>query len=123
MSTFDVGDTCLWCFQDTAPGSGKWVNRIPANRDVGDVKQDIAGVLMPEGLKHVPTELYSELYATLDGYMCDDCQDFDYDCMICYKSVSDEEDVYDEEDTGHYHRDCLPRERWHPEILEAEGVK
>jgi len=117
MATFDTGDMCLWCFEDTAPGSGKWVNRIPANRDMADVEQALEELSTPEMLKSVNPALY----ATLDGYMCDDCQDFDYDCAVCYKTISEEDDVYDADDTGHWHRGCLPRELWHPDILEDES--
>ena len=44
MKTKNIGDKCITCFSDTSFGSGKFVNRIPAEDD-----------------QH-------------DGYMCPDCQ-------------------------------------------------
>lgn len=29
----NIGDKCVECGRDTAPGSGLWVNRVPAGRD------------------------------------------------------------------------------------------
>jgi hypothetical protein len=40
----DIGDKCVVCLQDTSPGAGRWVNRVPATTD------------------------------TLDGYLCAECQ-------------------------------------------------
>jgi len=33
MTVKDMGDLCLECRQDTAWGSGRFVNRIPAGQD------------------------------------------------------------------------------------------
>ena len=121
MATYDAGDTCLWCFESTSPGSGKWVNRIPANRTMTETHEELeehpeAEVTMTE------VEREPKLYDVVNGYMCDECQVFDYDCAECHEPIRDEEDgVYDTDDTGHWHRDCLPRELWHPDILEDES--
>ena len=40
----DIGNKCVYCFNDTSFGSGKFVNRISASTD------------------------------DLDGYSCEDCQ-------------------------------------------------
>jgi len=45
-----IGNQCVWCRQDTSFGSGRYVNRYPA-------------------------EIYSEEHqAILEGYCCDVCE-------------------------------------------------
>jgi len=45
-----IGNQCVWCMQDTSFGSGRYVNRYPA-------------------------EIYSEEHqAILEGYCCDVCE-------------------------------------------------
>ena len=34
LVTGDIGDYCVECLQSTAFGTGRFVNRIPADRDV-----------------------------------------------------------------------------------------
>jgi hypothetical protein len=73
MTTFNAGDTCLWCLESTATGSGKWVNRISADRLVTDVEEELqerpkAEIVMTQV---VPS---FTLYDNVFGYMCDDCQ-------------------------------------------------
>lgn len=53
----DIGDTCVYCGADTSEGSGRFVNRIPA-----EVQADI----VHDGLG-VPIE------TILVGYMCSEC--------------------------------------------------
>ena len=38
LVTGDIGDYCVDCLQSTAFGSGRFVNRISADRDVVDEK-------------------------------------------------------------------------------------
>jgi hypothetical protein len=54
-------DSCVYCFEDTQYGSGRFVNRIPADHEV------------------YVEELEEEIL--VDGYMCYECQAVD--CMMC----------------------------------------
>jgi|11_taG_2_1085331.scaffolds.fasta_scaffold01476_4 hypothetical protein len=47
--TIDIGDYCVQCFHSVAPESGRYVNRIPADRC--------------DGVNHLH----------LDGWLCEDC--------------------------------------------------
>ena len=49
-------DPCIYCDRDTAPGTGLFVNRIPADRDLDDG-------------------------TTREGWMCPECQMLD--CEVC----------------------------------------
>lgn len=57
MQKVDIGDLCVECFNSTAFGFGRFVNRIPAECVV-DISHD-GGM--------------AEVQAT--GYMCADCQE------------------------------------------------
>ena len=57
MSAIDLGDLCVYCGDDTSPGSGKFVNRIPADNTVEVVFEG---------------PYSADLNVT--GWMCDDCQ-------------------------------------------------
>ena len=39
----DIGDYCVECLQSTAFGTGRFVNRIPADRDVEDEEGNYLG--------------------------------------------------------------------------------
>ena len=54
MKTKDIGNLCVNCYKDTSVGSGRFVNRIPASRQLG------------------ATDNPSSLCA--DGYLCQECQ-------------------------------------------------
>ena len=67
--TVDIGDLCTHCGEDTALGSGKFVNRIPSS---------IGGSL----------ELANdELDVGVEGYMCEECQCVE--CDKCNEMVTD----------------------------------
>lgn len=55
--TFDVGNLCVWCKNDTSFGSGKFVNRIPVFADTES------------------TAFANELsgYEYIEGYGCEEC--------------------------------------------------
>jgi hypothetical protein len=57
----DIGDICVYCGADTSEGSGRFVNRIPA---------EINADLVHDGLE-TPIE------TTISGFMCDECQSND----------------------------------------------
>jgi len=71
-------DLCLWCREDTSFGSGKFVNRIPADRQ----------------------DSIDEKYES--GFMCADCQCVE--CDVCKESKMD----YDiTENANIICRDCV----------------
>ena len=97
----DIGDYCVECLQSTAFGTGRFVNRIPADRDVEDEKGNYLG--------------------RRDGWLCPECNFTE--CDRCDKKIYCGEDftpydVYrpaefvDEFDDGAYrvHYECLTKE-------------
>jgi len=66
MSALDLGDLCTHCGEDTSPGSGRWVNRIPSDSTVE--------VVLPFGSHSLDLEV--------TGYMCAECQAED-ECEVC----------------------------------------
>lgn len=56
----DVGDLCLDCGRSTAPGSGRWVNRIAVDRERDSVDPALAA-------RYPGVELF-------DGWWCAECQ-------------------------------------------------
>ena len=61
----DIGNRCVDCNMDTSMGSGRYVNRIPADR------QDNANS------------------PRIEGYLCVDCQAIE--CDICHQKTIDYE--------------------------------
>ena len=53
MKTIDYGDLCLECRQDTSFGSGRFVNRIPAERQDGIDSDKEIGYLCEACLEEV----------------------------------------------------------------------
>jgi len=66
MAALDIGDLCVYCGQDTSPGSGKFVNRIPADNTVEVVF---------DGPHRADLEV--------TGWMCDECQAPEWTCDGC----------------------------------------
>jgi len=87
-STKTVKDPCIWCGESTAFGSGRFVNRIPSDRDDEE--------------------------ATLDGWACAECAG--YECDECGEQIYvDEEIRVDHLDQyGNYHVDCYSRTKHGP---------
>jgi len=56
----DIGNNCVCCNQDTSFGSGRFVNRIPADADC-------------ESLDDKGNTIFSE-EEYRDGYLCPNCQ-------------------------------------------------
>jgi hypothetical protein len=109
--TLYVGDLCVYCWHSTAMGSGKFVNRISANRTASDAEEDFqAGVPVPQELAQ---ENLSE-YDYVDGHMCAEC--YAYECDACGKPVFEDNEVWDTDETGHWHSECLPESDWHPDL-------
>ena len=59
LVTGDIGDYCVECLQSTAFGTGRFVNRISADRDVIDEKGNYLG--------------------RRDGWLCPECNWFECD--------------------------------------------
>jgi hypothetical protein len=114
--SLNVGDLCIYCFSDTSFGSGNFVNRIPADRVASEVDEDLVPGAEPDQLAGVDLSAYD----TVDGYMCTHCSA--YECDGCDQPVYEDAEVWDEEETGHWHPACLPKHLWHHELLEEEAV-
>lgn len=97
----DIGHRCVHCGEDTSFGSGRFVNRIPADSNTEALDKD-GNVIFKEGEYR-------------DGYACAECMMFE--CDRCDEMIPLDEDVtpYDcgveesEFPDGAYriHYDCL----------------
>ena len=101
LVTGDIGDYCVDCLQSTAFGTGRFVNRIPADRDVYNEEGEVIG--------------------NREGWLCADCNWLE--CDRCDEKIYCDEDftpydVYrpdefvDEFDDGAFrvHYECLTKE-------------
>lgn len=59
MVQIDIGDTCVDCGNSTAWGSGRFVNRIPADAE-WETKDKEGKIVFEEGYHRV-------------GYLCEEC--------------------------------------------------
>ena len=83
----DIGNRCVHCGEDTAFGSGRFVNRIPADADY-EAQDDKGNIIFAEGEYR-------------DGYSCAECMA--RPCDRCDELIPLDEDicpndVYDFED-------------------------
>ena len=67
----DIGDYCVECLQSTAFGTGRFVNRISADRDVEDEKGNYLG--------------------RRDGWLCAECNFTE--CDRCNEKIYCDEDI------------------------------
>ena len=67
----DIGDYCVDCLQSTAFGTGRFVNRIPADRDVEDEEGNYLGERI--------------------GYLCPECNF--WECDRCDEKIYCDEDI------------------------------
>lgn len=103
----DIGDYCVECLQSTAFGTGRFVNRISADRDVEDEKGNYLG--------------------RRDGWLCPECNFTE--CDRCNEKIYCDEDItaYDvfgenknfSDDAYRVHEECLTDEE--KEIMEANN--
>ena len=103
----DIGDYCVNCLQSTAFGSGRFVDRLPADRDVEDEEGTHLGVR--------------------NGYLCSECNF--WECDRCDEKIYCDEDItaYDvfgehkDFSDGAYrvHEECLTKEE--KQIMEANN--
>lgn len=63
---FDAGTLCIWCANDTSPGSGRFVNRIPATTDIENSVFHRAKTLR-------------DMYDFVSGYGCEQCYAYEED--------------------------------------------
>jgi hypothetical protein len=97
-STYEAGDLCVYCGNDTGWGSGRFVNRIPA-----DV--DSESSFLPDEDK--------ASFRSVDGYACAECMEVP--CVKCGEPIAldEDHDLDPENQDGmfdRYHFDCLPAE-------------
>jgi len=109
LVTGDIGDYCVECLQSTAFGTGRFVNRISADRDVEDEKGEWIG--------------------QRSGYLCPECNWFE--CDRCDEKIYDDEDctpydVYQDHEPGTFsdgayrvHYECLTDKE--KELMEANN--
>tara|TARA_R110000787_G_C13181982_1_gene421969 strand:- start:19 stop:327 length:309 start_codon:yes stop_codon:yes gene_type:complete len=81
----DFKDLCVHCFEDTSFGSGKFVNRVPADSTID----------ANAGLR----------YIRVDGYSCAEC--LLYGCDRCSEKIGMDEDFYLEEIDERVCENCL----------------
>lgn len=74
QQVINIGDYCVGCGEDTSPGSGRWVNRIPADCDLHEGHPAV-GESYEYGL------VIAKVGDRLDGYMCAECQAVE--CETC----------------------------------------
>jgi len=55
----DMGNTCVWCREDTSFGSGKFVNRIPVGCTVADLSYELPEI--------------EDKATQVEGYGCEEC--------------------------------------------------
>lgn len=65
QKTLDIGTRCVWCGDDTAFGSGKFVNRIPVTTDFENTTYAESMSLSVMG------------YTLVEGYGCEACYEDD----------------------------------------------
>ena len=87
----DIGNRCVCCGEDTSFGSGKFVNRIPADAEY-EVIDEQGNVIFAEGEYR-------------DGYACSECMTIP--CYRCDKPIPLDEEfspncVYPEDHINHF---------------------
>ena len=104
----DIGHRCVHCGEDTSFGSGRFVNRIPADADYGVTDKD-GNVIFAE-------DEYLDGYACGEcgGFLCDRCDEQIYiDCDVMADQVYPERDPRAREfkdGAVHVHEECLTPE-------------
>ena len=73
----DIGNRCVHCGEDTSFGSGRFVNRIPADADY-EATDSEGNIIFADGEYR-------------DGYACPDCMCMD--CDRCDKPIPLDEDM------------------------------
>ena len=101
LVTGDIGDYCVDCLQSTAFGTGRFVNRIPADRDVYNEEGKVIG------------QRFGWLCAECNFTECDRCDEKIYcDEDFTPYDVYRPDEFVDEFDDGAFrvHYECLTKE-------------
>jgi len=110
----DIGNNCVYCNKDTSFGSGKFVNRIPADADC-EMEDSEGNIIFQDGQYR-------------DGYACTECMVIE--CDRCDEMVSLHEDITAQDVFGieadtfkdrayRVHYDCLTKEE--KDLLEEQN--
>ena len=88
----DIGNRCVYCGEDTSFGSGRFVNRIPADADC-EITDSKGKIIFADGEYR-------------DGYACPPCMAIE--CDRCDEVIYIDEDltphdVYEESDEKSFH--------------------
>ena len=89
----DLGDKCVYCGEDTAMGSGRFVNRL----GIGTTSDCVPWLTAEEQAERFP----------VSGWGCAECSGFE--CDACDKQIYLDCDFADANDEGHYHEECVPK--------------
>ena len=69
----DVGQRCVFCLNDTSPGSGRYVNRIPASHNPADLPGVLrTGWACAECLAPDPDEMCVCAVCAAEGHRCEE---------------------------------------------------
>ena len=96
-TAINIGNRCVCCDRDTSPGTGLFVNRIPA-----------------DGYLDGDMEEHPQLR---DGYLCPECQCFE--CDVCFAPIPPDDDLLMQAPDGNLMRVCEPCSR----IVEGEVLE
>ena len=69
----DIGNNCVCCNKDTSFGSGRFVNRIPADAEYESLDEKGHVIFAEDEYR--------------DGYLCESCQEIE--CDKCSKRTAD----------------------------------
>ena len=97
----DIGDRCVHCGKSTAFGSGRFVNRIPADAD-DEAEDDNGKIIFVEGWYR-------------KGYACVECMS--WDCDRCGELTFEYNFIAAKDNKGNYYSehvcsDCTTEEEW-----------
>ena len=90
----DIGNRCVHCGEDTSFGSGKFVNRIPADADY-EALDNQGNVIFADGEYR-------------DGYACAECMAMP--CDRCDELIPLDEDIRLDDGNIIVHYECLTKD-------------
>jgi hypothetical protein len=90
MNTKNVDNLCVECGKDTSFGSGRFVNRIPADRD------------LDEGSPF--KDLIKKGYSQVNGYLCPECTS--EECDRCGELVGIDEQIIESDFEDGFRFNC-----------------
>lgn len=110
IKTVDIGDRCTHCGEDTSPGSGRFVNRIPSGANIITASDwaDTTEYKNWIALGYID-------YDNLNGYACAECMGDIWVCVGCGDGIALDEDYGDDDDRWHFY--CIPDEATLRELM------